>query len=44
MSVIALSHQWETTVAPLSQYRVIKPIYLDALPLQRQLGQTLMHA
>ena len=43
-SVRPLSHQWETTVAPLSQYRDIKAIHLDALPLLRQLGGALMHA
>lgn len=43
-SVIPLSHQWETTVAQLSQYRDIKAIHLDGLPVQRQLRGALMHA
>ncbi len=43
-SVVLLSHQWETTVAPLSQYRDIKAIHLDAMPLLRQLRGALMHA
>lgn len=43
-SVMPQGHQWETTVAVLSQYRDIKAIYLDALPLRRQLGGALMHA
>lgn len=44
VSVTALSYQWETTVAMLLKYRDIKAIYLDTLPLQRQLGGALMHA
>lgn len=34
-SVIPRSHQWETTVALLSQNRDIKAIHLDTLPLPR---------
>lgn len=41
-SAIPLSHQWETTVALLSQYKDIKAIYLDGLPLRDSL-EGLMH-